>query len=165
MLVDIEETLLPGIGVRYDMTTSHKQPFSVLIHRDGSADLATYDEDDPDEAIVSMTLDEDEVETLAELLGAPRVTRRIADLSKEIPGLHTGRIRITPGSQYDGHTLGETAARTRSGASVVAVVHETDITTSPGPETVLHAGDYLVAIGDDEALAKLGAILESRAVT
>lgn len=153
------ESLVPGVGVRFDVETAAKQIFSVLMHRDGSADIATYSLDDPDEALISVNLEEEEVAGLAELLGAPRVTKAMADLSKEIPGLHSARVEIPPGSTYDGRTLGDTRARTLTGSSVVAIVRGPDVITAPAPDTPLQGGDVMVAIGDEDGLAALTVIV------
>lgn len=157
--MEIVETLWPGLGVRYDIETHAKQIFSVLVRRDGGADIATFSAEDPDEALVTMTLQEDEVAALAELLGAPRVSKRMADLTKEIPGLHSARIEIQAGSPFEGRTLGDTRARTLTGCSVVAIVRGHDVLAAPSPATVLTAGDILVAIGDEGGLTTLGEIL------
>ena len=90
----------------------------------------------------------------------PRITQRFADLSKEIPGLESARIEVLPGSPYVDRPLGDTRARTRTGASIVAVVSGERIVTSPGPDQLLHLGDVLVAIGTGDGLAELAELLE-----
>jgi TrkA domain protein len=104
-------------------------------------------------------LDTDEAGAIAEILGSPRLTQRFADLSKEVPGLESGRLTIEPGSRYDGRPLRDTHARTRTGVSVVAVVRGADVVPSPTPEEVLHAGDVLVVIGSGAGLEQLARVL------
>lgn len=159
-LVDVNEMLLPGVGVRYDFTTPDGDPLGVVARRNGQFELVVYDRRDPDRVRHSVTLDGEAAEVLAQLLGAPRITQRFADLSKEIPGLESARIEVLPRSRYVDAPLGDTRARTRTGASIVAVVNEDRIFTSPGPDHVLRVGDVLVAIGTADGLAELAELLE-----
>lgn len=53
-------------------------------------------------------------------------------------------------------------ARTRTGCSIVAVVRDDNIVTSPEPHEVLHAGDVLVVIGSQQGLEQLGTLLSGR---
>lgn len=151
--------LLPGVGVRYDLTTTDGDHLGVVARRNGNFELVVYDRRDPDRVRHSMRLDEEAAEALAQILGAPRITQRLADLSREIPGLESARIEVLPGSPYVGRPLGHTEARTRTGASIVAVVNGERILTSPGPEHLLELGDVLVAIGTADGLAELAEIL------
>lgn len=158
--MEIVETLLPGVGIRYELATRSGRSLVVVVHRDGDVQLCSYDADDPDEASDQFQLDGDEAVALAELLGAARVTQRFADLSREVPGLESARLPITPESPYAGRLLGDTKARTRTSCSIVAVVRGDDITPAPGPEHPLQAGDVLVVIGGARGLEQLAALLE-----
>ncbi|WP_345770958.1 cation:proton antiporter regulatory subunit [Geodermatophilus normandii] len=162
-MVELDETLLPGVGVRYGLTTRAGDRLAVVIQREGGAEVAVLDPRDPDRARGVIRLDADETGVLAELLGAPRLTQRFVDLSREVPGLESGRFVVRPGSPFDGRPLGETRARTLTGCSIVAVVRETDVVPSPGPTDVLHAGDVLVAIGSGAGLTQLAARLDGAA--
>ncbi|HNM98224.1 MAG TPA: TrkA C-terminal domain-containing protein [Marmoricola sp.] len=157
--MEFQQTLLPGVGVRYDTTTRDGAPISVLLGREGDAMLVTYRDDDPDAVALRLRLTANEVAELAEILGSPRVTARIADLTKEVPGLSSARFLISPRSQYAGRRIGDSKARTRTGCSIVAVVRGDEVFTSPGPNTELRAGDTVVAIGSDDALADLQVLL------
>lgn len=152
--------LLPGVGVRYDLTMPDGEHVGIVARRNGDFELVVYDRRDPDRVRHSIRLDEEAAEALAQILGAPRITQRFADLSKEIPGLESARIELPPASAYVGRPLGDARARTRTGASIVAVVSGERIATSPGPDHVLRAGDVLVAIGTGDGLAELAGIME-----
>jgi TrkA domain protein len=158
--VDVNEMLLPGVGVRYDFTTRDGEHVGVVARRGGDFELAIYDRRDPDRVRHTVSLDEDAAEALVQILGATRITQRLADLSREIPGLESARIEVLPGSPYADRPLGDTRARTRTGASIVAVVSGDAIATSPAPDHVLRSGDMLVAIGTADGLAELGSIVE-----
>ncbi|MGY1734545.1 cation:proton antiporter regulatory subunit [Geodermatophilus sp. SYSU D00684] len=162
-MVDLDETMLPGVGVRYGLTTRAGDRLAVVVQREGGAEVAVFDRRDPDRARAVFRLDAEETGVLAELLGAPRLTQRFVDLSREVPGLESARFLLRPGSPFDGRPLGDTRARTLTGCSIVAVVRENDVVPSPGPAEVLHAGDVLVAIGSDAGLTRLGARLDGAA--
>jgi TrkA domain protein len=66
---------------------------------------------------------------------------------------------VQEGSPFDGRPLGDTAMRTRTGVSLVAVMRAGQVHPSPGPEFTLAAGDLLVAVGTSEGLAEAATIL------
>jgi TrkA domain protein len=153
--VDLEETLLPGVGVRYRLRTHAGEVLGIVIRREGAAEVAVYDRHDPDRARSVLRLEPEEVDAVAEVLGASRLTQRFADLSREVPGLESGRFPIRAGSRFAGRPLGETRARTLTGCSIVAIVRNIDVVPSPGPADTLRAGDVLVAIGAARGLEEL----------
>lgn len=144
--------MLPGVGVRYEFTTTAGESMAVVARRSGEFDVIVYGRRDPDRPRETFRLDADEAEAVAQLLGAPRIAERIADLSKEVPGLCSGQVEVRAGSPYDGRTLGDTRARTRTGASVVALVRGDDVHASPGPDATLQGGDVLVVIGTADGI-------------
>jgi TrkA domain protein len=153
--MDLEETLLPGVGVRYRLRTRAGEVLGIVVRREGAAEVAVYDRRDPDLARSVLRLEPEEVDAVAEVLGAPRLTQRFADLSREVPGLESGRFPIREGSSFAGRPLGETRARTLTGCSIVAIVRDTDVVPSPGPADTLLPGDVLVAIGSAHGLEEL----------
>ena len=59
-------------------------------------------------------------------------------------------VPVAAGSPYEGCSLGDTRARTRTGASIVAVVRDRNVVASPRPDFVFEAGDIVLAIGTAE---------------
>lgn len=158
--MDVSETLLPGVGIRYEFRTRGRQHIAVIVYRDGDAEVVEFDASDPDSTKTLLELDEDEGEVLAEILGASRISRRLVDLTREIPGLHSEPVRLAATSAYVGRTLGETRCRTLTGSSIVAIVRGEDVISSPTPDQLLLAGDVLVAIGTASGVRKVRALLE-----
>ncbi len=150
--MDVIEVLLPGVGLRYEFVTASGARIGLIAHRDGSFELVRYSAQDPDAAVPLVTLSREEADTVAEILGAPRITERFADLTREVPGLAAATVDIRAGSRFDGKTLGDTKARTLTGASVVAIVRGKDVITSPSPRDGLLAGDSLVVIGTEAGI-------------
>ncbi|MGZ6682277.1 MAG: hypothetical protein ACXVFK_18915 [Solirubrobacteraceae bacterium] len=79
-MAHIEETRLPGIGLRHDFTTSDGTRIGIVTYRDGRRELLIYDDRDPDECRARLVLSDQDAETLAELLGASEVIERLAEL-------------------------------------------------------------------------------------
>ena len=69
--MQLEQTPLPGVGVRYDFRTGDGRQVGIVLHRDGRADLVVYADDDPDSVAESVSLQPEERQALAELLAVP----------------------------------------------------------------------------------------------
>ncbi|MEV6654066.1 cation:proton antiporter regulatory subunit [Streptomyces sp. NPDC051219] len=157
--MDVTEVLLPGVGLRYEFTNHRGDRVGVVARRTGAFDLVVYGEEDPDVGRPVLQLNGEEADTVAEILGAPRIAERFADLTKEVPGLMSAQVEVGTGSAYDGRPLGDTRARTRTGASVVAIVRGEDVIASPTPQEILRGGDVLVVIGTHEGIAGVEQII------
>ncbi len=159
--LQIDKTALPGIGLRYEFETEEGRRVAVISFRNGRRELVVYDTVDPDAGREVLSLTDREGDALAELLGAPRIVERLADMQRDLAGLETQQMVVPVGSRYDGRPLGDTQARTRTGASIVAVVREGHVIASPRPDFVFTGGDLVVVVGSDDALAGVARILES----
>ncbi|RFD25913.1 potassium transporter TrkA [Mycobacterium uberis] len=151
--MDVKEVLLPGVGLRYEFTSRRGDRIGIIARRSGDFDVVVYAREDPDEARPVFCLTDDEADAVAQILGAPRIAERFTELANEIPGLETRQVRITPESPFVGRPLGDTQARTRTGASIVAIVRDEDVVASPGPAEPLRARDVLIVIGTEEGIA------------
>jgi len=76
-MADIEETHLPGLGVRHDFETSSGARIGVVTYRDGRREVLLFDEHDRDECRVSVTLDEEDAHALADLLGGSKIVEHL----------------------------------------------------------------------------------------
>ena len=150
--IRIEKVDLPGIGFRHDLVTESGRRISVVSHRDGERDLGVFDDDDPDACRDSIPLSDDEAAALADVLGAFVMMSRLTSLSDETAGLFTEQLALPTDSPYLNRPLGDTKARTRTHASIVAIVRDGQVIPSPTPADVLRAGDVLVAVGTRHGL-------------
>jgi TrkA domain protein len=157
--VDVERTALPGIGLQHVLTTARGRQIAVISHRTGRKDLVIYDRDDPDTCVATVKLSTEEANAIAELLGTGRVVERLNDLHRQVEGLVTEQYPIAPGSPFDGRALADTQARTRTGASIVAVVRDRQVIASPRPDFTFTAGDIVVVVGTGEGTSAVAAIL------
>jgi TrkA domain protein len=157
--VDVEETALPGIGLRHDFQLRSGARLGVVSRRGGKREVIVYDPDDPDRVSLSLKLSAEESDVLAELLGAPRMVEKLTAVADAFAGLVGEQLPIPPGSPYAGRPLGDTRARTRTGASIVAVVRRGEVFASPRPDFLFAEGDVVVVVGTPENTAEVAALL------
>ncbi|GAA0808665.1 cation:proton antiporter regulatory subunit [Spirilliplanes yamanashiensis] len=159
MRVRVEQTALPGIGVRHDLVTSAGRTVGVVSHRNGRRDLVVYDVDDPDSCVAAIPLTDDEAEALADVLGASLMLGQLSGLREQAAGLYTEQVSIPAGSPYVGRQLGDTRTRTLTGASIVAVLRDRQVIASPGPSFVFQSGDVVVVVGTRAGIDGVTSIL------
>jgi TrkA domain protein len=154
-MAKVTEVPLPGVGVRQELVTASGQRLAVISYRTGRRELAIYRRDDPDACTTILELDADDTATLASLLGAPQVSATISAMQR-VEGLALDWLTV---GERGATSIGAGGFRTRTGASIVAVLRGTDTLAAPGPELELVAGDVVVAVGTPDGLAQLGALL------
>ncbi len=153
----MSSTPLPGIGVRYDLTTREQRRLSVVARRDGGRVLNAYHRDDPDECALSVKLTSGEAEALIDALMPSHHSPNL--LSTTDLGLVAERVELSSTSYWNGRLLGETRMRTETGVSIVAVLRRSGAVPSPGPEFRLAGGDVLIVIGTREGAEAAASIL------
>ncbi|MBL1080046.1 cation:proton antiporter regulatory subunit [Nocardia sp. 2] len=157
--MNVEVTQLPGIGVRKDFSlTGCRRTIGIIDHKDGTIDLIVSKPGNPD-ATEQIPLSGPEATVLANLLGAPQLVAQLQEEQREFGELATRQLAVRVGSPYDGRQLGDTQMRTRTKASIVAVMRAGQAVPSPGPEFLFTAGDVLVVVGTAEGLAAAAKIL------
>lgn len=157
---EIEETLLPGVGVRHEFTTSAGERLALLTHRTGRRELAVYDRQDADACRTFLHLSTEDTAALGELLGASQVSETVRS-AQRLEGVAIDWLTVPASSPLAGATIADGQFRTKSGASIVAVVRGETTIPAPGPETRLEAGDVVVAIGTPDGLQRTRALLGS----
>jgi TrkA domain protein len=158
MGVRIEKIDLPGIGVRHDVVTSNGRHIGVVSYRSGERELAVYDKADPDACMSSVPLTGDEAAALSDLLGHAALLSQLSGLGGTV-GMFTEHIRLPSDSRYLDRPLGHTKARTKTGASIVAILRGDKVIASPTPTEVLQEDDLIVAVGTRQGLDALDKLL------
>lgn len=162
MTGEVEETPLPGVGVRYSFTATNGVQVSVLHHHSGRHQLFVSDEDDPDAARQVLELDDTDSRVLAELLGASRVVREIDRLQQSVAGLSIDWLRITHDSPAINRSIGDLGVRSSTGVTVIATMRRGEALPVPGPGFTVEAGDTLVVMGRPEAIRAAERLLYGR---
>lgn len=155
----IEETSLPGVGMRHDFTAEDGSRIGVVHHRTGRRELFVCSSEDPDVVTVSLNLSDDDSHALSEALGGSTVIEKLGSLQQQVEGLAIDWLTVDPGTPYAGKTIGDARIRTRTGVSVVAVIRDEQAFPAPGPEFVVDAHDTLVVVGTPEGIKVVGDIL------
>jgi len=158
--MDIQETALPGVGLRHDFTTRDGRQLGVVSYRTGRRDLLLYDRDDPDACQEVIRLSEEESDALADLLGAARLTGRLAELQQQLEGLAISWLTIREDSPYAEGTIADTQARSRTGVSIVAVLRAQTAFPAPTPSFGFQAGDTAVVVGTPAGVRALASLLD-----
>lgn len=159
MTSEIEETQLPGVGVRYSFSTSSDTHVSVLHHHSGRHELFVGDPDDPDASQLVLEFDDEDSRVLAEMLGASKVIREIDRLQQSVAGLSIEWLRVPAGAPAVGRSIGELEIRSTTGVTVVAALRHGEALPVPGPEFVIERGDTFVIMGRPEAIRRADALL------
>jgi TrkA domain protein len=154
-MAEVQETKLPGVGVRHEFDTDTGERVGVIVHRDGRREIIVYDRNDPDACSTMVDLSASDTRTMAELLGASQVTEAVAAVQQNIDGLAIEWIALTDSSPAVGSTIRDGEYRTRTGASIVAVIRGDNTVPAPDPEFGFQTGDTAVAVGTVEGLAIL----------
>ncbi|WP_106399980.1 cation:proton antiporter regulatory subunit [Actinocorallia populi] len=147
--MDVEQTALPGIGLRHEFTTRAGRRIGIVSYRTGRRDLVIYDRADPDRACETVKLNDEEADALVELLGAPRIVQRLNALHREVEGLVS--LQVPVATRWAGKAMGSAQVRTLTGASIVAVVRNGQVNASPLPDFVLRENDVAVVVGSLES--------------
>lgn len=159
-MAEVIETQLPGVGVRFDFDTTEGARVGVLVHRSGRREVLLYDDAaDPDRCRTVLQLSHDDSRTLVELLGASQVSEVQQAVQQQIEGLAIEWVTVEADSPAIGRTIGDGAYRTRTGASIVAVLRGEASHPAPEPDFAFAAGDVAVAVGTVDGLAKLARLL------
>jgi TrkA domain protein len=161
MAVRIDKVDLPGIGTRHDLMTSSGRRIGVVSERTGEREIVFFDADDPDAANDTVSLTDDEAGALVDILGGSLVLSQLAGIRDQVAGLYTEQVVLPAHSPYAGHVLGDTQARSRTGASIVAVIRNSEVIPAPTPQTLLEGGDTLIAVGTRSGLDALTRLLDT----
>jgi TrkA domain protein len=159
MGLEIVSRVLPGIGVCQEISLHDGRRIGIVTRRNGTRDVVFYD-DDGDGAAATVALNDDEADAVAELLGAPKLVMRLAGLQSQADEVLTEQLAMPGSSPFAGRPLGDTQARTRTGASIVAVLRGGATHPSPGPEFVLLGGDLVVTVGTRDGLDQVARLLD-----
>ena len=157
--MDIYETPLPGIGVRYEFQSESGDHVGVVVRRDGKRDIALYDREDPDSCKGTVELSEGDASKVAEMLGGTNITARLDSLRHMVEGLAIEWITMPSAGGLTDRTIGDGHIRTKTSASVVAVIRGDTGIPGPDPDFMLRGGDTVLVMGSTDAVRQATSIL------
>lgn len=160
-MTELREVDLPGVGVRYEFVTGDGQRVGVVAHRSGRRELYIDDPKDADRFERVLGLTEEDARTLAEVLGAARVAKELAELQQKVEGLAIDWLPVRADSPYANRTIDAARVRTRTGVSIVALLRGDHAIPAPGPGEEMKPGDYLVVVGTPRGIEEVVELLRA----
>jgi TrkA domain protein len=163
----LTEADLPGIGKKFTLSTNKRIAICLIVHNTGKREIYLFPAGEEEEATCILELSDDEARQLGTLLMGAFFTPVVVDKEKMdllLKGLVIEWIELSNNSPAVGKSIKELAIRTRTGASVIAILrNEKDIIPSPPPEEIFKAGDTLIAVGTREQMSNLVELITPKA--
>ena len=153
----VRETNLPNVGRKFELDLAAGGRLSVVIGHDGTRTLYRQPEDDGDaERVAELTGEE------ARQFGAILGGAYFQPAESETADVPVGDARIEwydvpEDSPLAGSSVGDSAIRAETGATLLAIQRGSDTIANPSPEEVIEPGDVLVTLGTREEQQELQA--------
>lgn len=159
--MEIRESVLPGIGMKYQMDTASGERVVIVIHDDGRREMYHFSYEDYDQSISMVTLEDQEARQLAALVGGMVYKpRQLESVEMAFDDLTIEWYRIEPHYGCVGHSIGELDIRQNSGASVIALIDKkAGKQVNPGPDAIMNAEATVVAVGERQQQKRFKQIL------
>lgn len=140
-------TRLPGVGLRLDLTDLDGGLLQVVRRHDGVVELHSSDDN-------ATLLDENTAHTLAAFMTGryvmpPELATRIRDT---LGCLRFDWVRLPKHAFAVGKTIEGLQVRSRTGATIVAILRGSIPIVSPEPTVTLATGDELVYASPDQSV-------------
>jgi len=155
----MDETPLPGIGTRVEFVTEEGRRMGVVQHHGGRREIFLCPPGDPDSTQFSVKLTEDDAHGLVDALGVVSVSEDTHRRTYDVAGLVFEWLDVEEDSPVVGRSIGELRVRTRTGASIVAVMRPKGSVPAPEPGFAIEAGDTLVVAGTAAGVEAVRALL------
>src|SRR5262245_14013499 len=147
MPVQMNETRLPGVGVKYSLPLAGGGRLSVILHNDGKREIYYFKAGD-DEPRAVITLDDDEARALGAVIGGAYERPRLVEEREMALGERQSEWTPVPDSSpCIGKTLSECGFRRDTGVTVIAIIREPESISGAQPTDVVLQGDTLVTVG------------------
>ena len=148
MPIELKQTRLPGVGVKYSFTSARGSRIAVIQHVDGMREVYVFSRTEEDEPQAVIQLEDDEARQLGAVLGGAYERPKIVeDLEMAFGELAIEWVPVPEGSPAIGKTLAQCAFRARTGITIIAILREPEPVTGAQPTDVIESGDTLVTVG------------------
>jgi TrkA domain protein len=148
MPVDLRETRLPGVGVKYAFPTAQGGRLSVILHNDGQREIYYYRRTGDEDPTAVIELHDDEARQLGAVIGGAYERPKIVeDLEMALGELQIEWVHVPDSSPAIGKTLAECGLRAKTGVTVIAILREPEPISGAQPGDYIQKGDTLVAVG------------------
>jgi len=148
MPVDLRETRLPGVGVKYGFRLGNGGRLAIILHNDGPREIYYFRRADDEEPRAVLRLDDDEARQLGAVIGGAYERPKIVEeLEMALGNLLIEWVVVPDSSPGIGKTLAECGFRARTGITIIAILREPEPVTGAQPHHVIQRGDTLVTVG------------------
>ena len=157
MPLELKETRLPGVGVKWTLHPASGSRVTVIQHNDGEREVYVHRRKGDEEPAAVLELHDDEARQLGALLsGAYERPKIVEELEMALGELAIEWVQVPPGSPAVGKSLAACGFRARTGVTIIAILREPEPVTGAQPDDIIQEGDTLVTVG------KLGQYAEFR---
>jgi TrkA domain protein len=160
-MANVNETRLPGIGVRSDFVTGDGTRIVVITHVSGRTEVMVCSKDDPDACHEVLRLGKEDARALAEVLGQSPVTEEVTEMRLSMQGLTIDWLPVGEGSQGVGRSVHDVEHDDQEAATIVAVTRGDATIAAPPSTFALRAGDIAVVVGTPAGVEALSRLLRS----
>ena len=148
MTIELRETRLPGVGVKYGFRTGEGSRLAIILHNDGDREIYFFRREDDEDPTAVIRLDDDEARQLGAVLGGAYERPKIVEeLEMALGELLIEWVKVPDGSPAIGRSLADCAFRARTGITIIAILREPEPVTGAQPDDVVQEGDTLVTVG------------------
>jgi K+:H+ antiporter subunit KhtT len=148
MTIELRETRLPGVGVKYGFRTADGARLAVILHNDGDREIYFFRRPEDEDPRAVIRLDDEEARQLGAVLGGAYERPKIVeDLEMALGELLIEWVKVPDSSPAIGRTLADCAFRARTGITIIAILREPEPVTGAQPDDVVQVGDTLVTVG------------------
>jgi TrkA domain protein len=145
--LDLQETRLPGVGVKYTLRLHDGGRLAVIMHNDGMRELYWFRHGHDDEPRAVISLDDDEARQLGAVIGGAYERPKIVEeLEMALGELQIEWVPVPDSSPWIGRTLAEAGFRARTGVTIIAILREPEPVSGAQPGDVVKRGDTLVTV-------------------
>jgi len=145
--LDLQETRLPGVGVKYTLRLHDGGRLAVILHNDGMRELYWFRHGHDDEPRAVISLDDDEARQLGAVIsGAYERPKIVEELEMALGELQIEWVPVPDSSPWIGKTLAEAGFRARTGVTIIAILREPEPVSGAQPGDVVQQGDTLVTV-------------------
>jgi TrkA domain protein len=160
-MANINETTLPGVGIRHDFETKAGDRLGTITHRSGRRDLLFYNRQDPDACSKVVRLEEEESRALTELLGASPVTESLENFQQSLGDLTLDWLPITDVWSCTSCQVQDLKLTEKTGAVIVGVVRGGQVIPAPEWDFRLQSGDMAIIVGTPDGISQAQALLQA----
>src|SRR5918999_1733521 len=148
MTIELRETRLPGVGVKYGFRTGEGSRLAIILHNDGDREIYFFRHEDDEDPAAVIRLDDDEARQLGAVLGGAYERPKIVEeLEMALGELLIEWVKVPDDSPAIGRTLADCGFRARTGITIIAILREPEPVTGAQPDDVIQPGDTLVTVG------------------